>query len=139
MCLRFHRTGRSGAKTTDRVVITTDHFGNLISNIERADVEAFSLPVIQAGGHDIPFLRTYGDATPGSLLALINSFGVLEIACAEQNAAEALGIGRGAPIRRRSGGDAAPSLLSANPCGSDFSLICSMHRACPGGVHETSD
>lgn len=89
---------RRGAQLSG-VVITTDHFGNLISNIERAEVEAFRAPVIQAGGHDIPFLRTYGDAQPGALLALINSFGVLEIACAEQNAAQALGIGRGAPIR----------------------------------------
>ncbi len=89
---------RRGQQLTG-VVITTDHFGNLISNIERADVEAFRQPVIQAGGHDMPFLRTYGDTTPGALLALINSFGVLEIACAEQNAAETLGIGRGAPIR----------------------------------------
>jgi hypothetical protein len=55
--------------------------------------------MIQAGGHDIAFLRTYGDAAPGTLLALINSFGVLEIACAEQNAAESLGLGRGAPIK----------------------------------------
>lgn len=89
---------RRGQQLTG-VVITTDHFGNLISNIERADVEAFRQPVIQAGGHDMPLLRTYGDATPGALLALINSFGVLEIACAEQNAAQSLGIGRGAPIK----------------------------------------
>ena len=81
------------------VVITTDHFGNLISNIERADIEAFRKPLIQAGGHDIVFRRTYGDVAPGELLALINSFGVLEIARAEQNAAECLGIGRGAPIK----------------------------------------
>jgi S-adenosylmethionine hydrolase len=81
------------------VVITTDHFGNLISNIERAAVETFRQPLIQAGGHDIPFRRTYGDVQPGTLLALINSFGVLEVACAEQNAAATLGIGRGAPIK----------------------------------------
>lgn len=89
---------RRGAQLTG-VVITTDHFGNLISNIERADVEAFAQPLVQAGGHEIQFLRTYGDAQPGALLGLINSFGVLEIACAEQNAAQTLGIGRGAPIK----------------------------------------
>lgn len=89
---------RRGAQLTG-VVITTDHFGNLISNIERADIDAFKRPVVQAGGHEMPLLRTYGDARPGALLGLINSFGVLEIACAEQNAAETLGIGRGAPIK----------------------------------------
>jgi S-adenosylmethionine hydrolase len=35
---------------------------------------------------------------PGELLALINSFGVVEIARAEGSATEALGLGRGAPI-----------------------------------------
>lgn len=81
------------------VVITSDHFGNLITNITREDLRAYRVPVINAGGHDIAFGRTYGDVSPGDLLALINSFGVLEIARAEQNAAEFLGIGRGAPVR----------------------------------------
>jgi S-adenosylmethionine hydrolase len=35
---------------------------------------------------------------PGEYLALVNSFGVVEIARAEQSAAEGLGIGRGAPV-----------------------------------------
>ena len=81
------------------VVITSDHFGNLITNVTREDLNAFKDPVVKAGGHDIDFGRTYGDVSPGDLIALINSFGVLEIARAEQNAAEFLGIGRGAPIR----------------------------------------
>ncbi len=81
------------------VVITTDHFGNLITNITREDLQDFKQPMIKAGGHDIEFGRTYGDVSPGDLVALINSFGVLEIARAEQNAAEFLGIGRGAPVR----------------------------------------
>ena len=81
------------------VVITTDHFGNLITNITREDLQSFKRPMIKAGGHDIQFGRTYSDVSPGDLVALINSFGVLEIARSEQNAAEFLGIGRGAPIR----------------------------------------
>lgn len=81
------------------VVITTDHFGNLITNITREDLQNFKRPKIKAGGHDIGFGRTYGDVSPGDLIALINSLGVLEIARAEQDAAEFLGIGRGAPIR----------------------------------------
>ena len=35
---------------------------------------------------------------PGTLLALVNSFEVLEIACAEQQAARMLGLGRGGPV-----------------------------------------
>jgi S-adenosylmethionine hydrolase len=81
------------------VVVTTDHFGNLITNIERRDFARFRAPVVHAGGRDIHCGRTYGDVEPGSLVALINSFGVLEIARAEQSAAELLGIGRGAPVR----------------------------------------
>ncbi|HRX90012.1 MAG TPA: SAM-dependent chlorinase/fluorinase, partial [Steroidobacteraceae bacterium] len=50
------------------------------------------------GGHEFSLRRTYGDVRPGEYLALINSFEVVEIARAEQNAAEGLGVGRGAPV-----------------------------------------
>ena len=80
------------------VVVTTDHFGNLITNIESADLARFARPLVRAAGHDIGVYRTYGDVKPGSLLALINSFDVLEIACAENNAATMLGLGRGGPV-----------------------------------------
>lgn len=80
------------------VVITLDHFGNLITNIDQDLVRRFSRPVAHAGNHRIPMRRTYGDVKPGEYLALINSFGVVEIARAEQSAAEGLGLGRGAPV-----------------------------------------
>lgn len=80
------------------IVITTDHFGNLITNIEAAALAGFAQPVVKAAGHIIPVHRTYGDVPPGELLALINSFEVLEVACAEQNAAAMLGLGRGGPV-----------------------------------------
>jgi S-adenosylmethionine hydrolase len=80
------------------VIITIDHFGNLISNIDAALIQSFAHPVVRTGGHTFPLRRTYGDVRPGEFLALINSFGVVEIARAEQSAAEALGQGRGAPI-----------------------------------------
>ena len=68
------------------VVITIDNFGNLISNIDAHLIERFRLPLIHAGNHSFPLLRTYGDTRPGEYLALVNSFGVLEIARAEQSA-----------------------------------------------------
>jgi S-adenosylmethionine hydrolase len=80
------------------VVITMDHFGNLITNIDAALIERFRLPLVHAGNHAFPLLRTYGDTRPGEYLALINSFGVLEIARAENSAAEGLGLSRGAPV-----------------------------------------
>src|SRR6185312_11107500 len=83
--------------TVSGVVITIDHFGNLISNIDAALIERFRLPLVHAGSHAFPLLRTYGDTKPGEYLALINSLGVIEIARAEQSAAESLGLSRGAP------------------------------------------
>ena len=83
------------------LIITIDHFGNLITNIDGALIERFRLPLVHAGHHAFSLLRTYGDRRPGEYLALINSFGVLEIARAEQNAAEGLGLSRGAPVTVR--------------------------------------
>ena len=80
------------------VVVTVDNFGNLISNIGQRLVESLAEPRVSVAGHDIAFARTYGEVRPGDYLALINSFGVLEIARAEQSAASGLGLERGAPI-----------------------------------------
>jgi S-adenosyl-L-methionine hydrolase (adenosine-forming) len=86
------------ARSVSGVVITIDHFGNLISNIDAALIERFRLPLVHAGNHAFPLLRTYGDTRPGEYLALVNSFGVIEIARAEHSAAEGLGLSRGAPV-----------------------------------------
>lgn len=84
--------------TASGVIVTVDTFGNLISNIEAAMLENMKQPVVRIGGHEIAMLTTYGRASPGDFLALINSFGVVEIAKAEGNAAESLGADRGAPL-----------------------------------------
>lgn len=80
------------------VVITIDHFGNLITNIEESLLRGMREPEVIAAGHAFALRRTYGDARPGEYLALVNSFGVLEIARAEQSAADGLGLNRGAPV-----------------------------------------
>lgn len=80
------------------VVITIDTFGNLVTNIDQEHLAGLGEPVIRAGGREFPLQRTYGDSMPGQHLALINSFGVLEIATAEGSAATSLGIERGAPV-----------------------------------------
>jgi S-adenosylmethionine hydrolase len=85
-------------RSVSGIVITIDHFGNLITNIDAPLLERFRLPLVHAGNHAFPLLRTYGDTRPGEYLALINSFGVLEIARAENSAAEGLGLNRGAPV-----------------------------------------
>lgn len=86
-----------GNKITGTIV-TIDAFGNLISNIDAALVRDFREPVANIAGHELPTLTTYGRAKPGDFLALVNSFGVIEIAKAEGNAAEGLGSERGAPL-----------------------------------------
>lgn len=85
-------------RSVSGVVITIDHFGNLITNIDGTLIERFRMPLVHAGNHAFPLLRTYGDTRPGEYLALVNSFGVIEIARAENNAAEGLGLSRGAPV-----------------------------------------
>jgi S-adenosylmethionine hydrolase len=91
------------AHSVSGLVISIDHFGNLITNIEASLLKRFAAPQVQAGGHVFRLERTYGDSRPGDYLALVNSFGVVEIACAEGSAAAGLGLGRGAPVAVREG------------------------------------
>jgi len=79
-------------------VVTIDHFGNLITNIEAQHLRHLSEAAVRVAGRDVPMRRIYADARPGEYLALMNSFGVLEIARAERSAAEGLGLARGAPV-----------------------------------------
>jgi S-adenosylmethionine hydrolase len=79
-------------------VIAIDHFGNLITNIDGALLDSLRNPRVRTGGRMLPVQATYGDSRPGEFLALVNSFGVLEVAQAEGSAADGLGLGRGAPV-----------------------------------------
>jgi len=79
-------------------VVTIDHFGNLITNIEPRHLRGIAHPVVRAAGREFAVRRTYSDVRPGEYLALVNSFGVVEIAQAERSAAEGLGLARGAPV-----------------------------------------
>ncbi len=85
------------------VVITVDTFGNLISTIEQSMIGAMTDPVVHFSGLELPIIETYGRAQPGDYLALVNSFGFIEIARSEGNAADSLGAGRGAPVLVRNG------------------------------------
>ena len=80
------------------IIVTVDAFGNLISNIDASLMASFSNPVAHLAGHNFSLKTTYGQAEPGEYLALINSFGVLEIARAGGSATDGLGSERGAPI-----------------------------------------
>ncbi len=80
------------------VIVTIDAFGNLISNIDASLLESMKSPIVSLAGHSFRISATYGRVKPGEYLALINSFGVLEVARAEGNAADGLGGERGAPV-----------------------------------------
>jgi len=86
------RTQVSGA------VVTVDHFGNLVTNIDRRHLRSIPEATVRVAGRELPLRRTYADVRPGEYLALVNSFEVLEIARAEGSAAEGLGLARGAPV-----------------------------------------
>jgi S-adenosylmethionine hydrolase len=56
---------------------------------------------VYAGGREVPWVRTDGNRVLGSLVALENAFGVLEIACVHGSAALALGSGPGTQVELR--------------------------------------
>jgi S-adenosylmethionine hydrolase len=79
-------------------IVTIDHFGNLITNIDAQLIAALRRPRVHLGAHVFDVHRTYRDVQAGEYLALVNSFDVIEIARAERSAAEGLGLSRGAAV-----------------------------------------
>ena len=79
-------------------VVTIDHFGNLITDIEAARLERMAAPRVAIAGRSLRLTRTYGETRRGELLALVNSFDVLEVAQAQGSAAAALGAERGTVV-----------------------------------------
>jgi S-adenosylmethionine hydrolase len=86
-------------------IIYVDGFGNLVSNIDRQTVEQFasrfrhkSLSVRIKRGAAIRLLETYGDAPKSAPLATFGSFGLLEVALRDGNAAAHFGAGPGTSV-----------------------------------------
>lgn len=78
-------------------VVYIDHFGNLITDVSRADLPPN--PTFRIGGHVIDKLSaTYGDVAAGELVAYIGSADTLEIGVREDHAARTLGLSRGAHV-----------------------------------------
>jgi hypothetical protein len=79
-----------------------DRFGNLISNISQERLQEFSrnAPLtITLAGHLIGGLsKTYAQVPTHAPIALISSFGFLEIAVNHGNARSRFGVGLGAPV-----------------------------------------
>ncbi len=77
-------------------VVFVDHFGNLITNI---GFEGIAGQCVRVGGVEVrQWVRTYGEAVAGALVALGSSEGQLEIAVVNGSAARRLGVGMGAEV-----------------------------------------
>lgn len=81
-------------------VLLVDHFGNLITALvpdeREGDLAAW---VVEIAGCTVPVLKTYGAASPGDLLALVDSYGHLEVAVRDGDASKRLGVGAGAALK----------------------------------------
>jgi hypothetical protein len=82
-------------------VIAIDRFGNLTTNITEADLRPFprerlwvSIGSVQIHG----LVSTYASVAIGAFAALINSWGMLEIAVRNGSAAQQLGVHLGCPV-----------------------------------------
>jgi S-adenosylmethionine hydrolase len=83
LLLDWPRPRRRGAALVGQVV-GADHFGNLLTNLDRATVEAFLKDrpaLVSVSGLVVRGLsQAYGQAAPGQALALFNSLERLELA-----------------------------------------------------------
>jgi len=97
--LSEHREG------VDGVIVATDRFGNLITNIHDAVLVHHAgerMLRVRVAGHEINGLvRTYGEAGGREPIAVLGSGGYLEIAVAGGSAREVLGAEIGAAVEVR--------------------------------------
>ena len=95
------RKARATRKLIAGHVIHVDHYGNLITNIERTEFE-FLLQdsfKIQLGRETLQKInKSYPMVDPGDIFAIFNSQGLLEIGIHSGNAAELLGMGFDTPV-----------------------------------------
>ena len=85
------------------VVLKTDHFGNLITNLTPADAAAFTAPdgkfTIKVGSAQVTkIVPTFAQGAAGEAVAVIGSSGYLEIIVNKGSAAKALGATRGMEV-----------------------------------------
>ncbi len=87
------REPRSGEPS----VVIVDHFGNLITDAVPSDLAL--VRGVDIGGKRLRLVGTYGEAKAGECVALLGSFGTLEIAVRDGSAARVLGVAAGEPVR----------------------------------------
>jgi S-adenosylmethionine hydrolase len=90
-------------RTVTGVVLHIDHFGNILTNIPAACLNAVQRGqdltiTIGAATHTMPFCHTYADREPGALIGLINSNEEFELACAQRRATDLVSARVGDPV-----------------------------------------
>jgi S-adenosyl-L-methionine hydrolase (adenosine-forming) len=84
-------------------VLAVDRFGNLVTNLVEADLDAVAGRdraglEVRLGTTRLPLVRTYSDVPEGALCALVGSSGRVEIAANRRRACEVLGAGAGTVV-----------------------------------------
>ena len=93
-----HRAARSAAGTVAHI----DRFGNVLTDLPSSWLPPRTSAVRARVGRrsvDLPLLRSYEAAGPRRLVALRSSFGTVEIAVRNGDAARRLGVRLGTPVR----------------------------------------
>jgi len=82
-------------------VLTVDHFGNLLTSLRASEVlPASDSPFrLKIAGQVLRSVRTFADAAPGELVALVGSFGTIEVAVRDASAAQRLAPVPGASVK----------------------------------------
>ena len=80
-------------------VLWCDRFGNLVTNIPASSIEGDGAEVFVNGRSVGAVRRTYSDVNEGVPLAMVGSFGNLEIAVCLGSARECLSLDRGASVK----------------------------------------
>ena len=88
---------RHGA-TVQAQVIYADHFGNLVTNVAGDTFAPDRVSISIAGARIREVARSYASAARGTLVAVVNSWNLLEIAVRDGSAREHLGVAIGAPL-----------------------------------------
>ena len=88
------------ASGTEGVIVGEDRFGNLFTSIREEDLpgegEEFD---VDFGGKKVPLVSSYSQVASGEMLALFNSFGLLEISVRDAALAQSAKWERGEAVR----------------------------------------
>lgn len=102
--LALPRPSRSDASSIRGQIFHVECFGNLVTNVAKADLEELTAGaplttlVAQAGDRTVPVVSYYGQVAPGAPGAVIGSWDYLEIFVNQGDAARLLGLGRGSEL-----------------------------------------